>query len=150
MRVTWLIRIEICVLRYTLSGNWLDETLCLGEENCLYSSGLRAKQERKRYVYKFNLLNLFCFFSSYSPARSFSCPDSTQGANGCDVPFTKQWNGPSSYTKYEGYIFTSALNIIHTIQIQSSICRSFNFWHPPLSWYQLEQHRLSVSYELSQ
>lgn len=58
------------------------------------------------------------FFSSYSPPRSFSCPDSTQGANRCDEPFTKQWiRGPSSYTKYESYIFTSALNSLHIIQL---------------------------------
>lgn len=58
------------------------------------------------------------FFSSYSPARSFSCPDSAQGANRCDEPFTKQWiRSPSSYTKYEGHSFISALHTIHTIQL---------------------------------
>lgn len=41
------------------------------------------------------------FFSSYNPARCFSCPDSTPAANGCDATFTKHWNrNPFTYPKY--------------------------------------------------
>lgn len=81
---------------------------------------------------------LLSVFHSHSPTRSFSCSDSTKRANCCNFTTTEhRRHSPFTHTKYEGYIFITALKSMQTnikTEDESNISLSSHLWYRPLSF----------------